>query len=83
MKGLVKEERCTDVGVMLRKCREHAGISMAELSRRANVSTSYVSYVERGEKVPSIDVLFKLVEACGGELRFEVTFPKKGGGARE
>jgi transcriptional regulator with XRE-family HTH domain len=61
------------------KCREHAGISMGCMARRASVSTSYVSHIESGQRVPSVDVLFRLVEACGGELRFEVTFPKKGG----
>jgi transcriptional regulator with XRE-family HTH domain len=71
------EERVTDVSVMLRKCRERAGISMGELGRRSKVTTSYVSHIESGEKTPSVDVLFRLVEACGGELKFEVTF--KGG----
>lgn len=40
-------------GILLRKCRVNAGISLGELSRKINYSKGYVSKIESGQKPPN------------------------------
>ena len=57
-------------GAALRECREHAGISMGELSRRVNYSKGYLSKIENELKPPNPTVA-KLCDAAldaGGRL---------------
>ncbi|MCE4050057.1 MULTISPECIES: helix-turn-helix domain-containing protein [Bacillaceae] len=49
------------VGAALKRLRLEKGYSINELSDRAGVSKSYLSYIERGiQKNPSLQVLSKL-----------------------
>lgn len=49
------------VGTALKRLRLEKGYSINELSDRAGVSKSYLSYIERGiQKNPSLQVLSKL-----------------------
>jgi XRE family transcriptional regulator of biofilm formation len=49
------------VGTRLKKLRLKRGYSINELSDRAGISKSYLSYIERGiQKNPSLQVLSKL-----------------------
>ena len=52
--------------------RRRAGISQRELARRAGVSPSTVTRIERGRMEPTFDLLTRLVEACGRELRIRI-----------
>ena len=47
----------------LRKRREELGLSQAQVAEVADVNPSYVGLLERGERVPSLEILFKLCRA--------------------
>ena len=49
-----------------------AGLSQAEVARRANVSQPVISAYERGRREPALSTLARLVEATGCELSVEV-----------
>lgn len=49
-----------DFGRYLKELRIKRGFSMRELSRRSNVSQAYISQIERGERHPKPEVIFKL-----------------------
>ena len=45
--------------------RRILNISQAELARRVGVHQTTIGFIERGEKLPSLDVLLRLQEALG------------------
>jgi transcriptional regulator with XRE-family HTH domain len=57
-------------GDLLREARRRAGLSQAQLARRAGKPTSSIGRWERGEVQPSLETLRELVGACGLELTF-------------
>lgn len=59
------------------QARRAAGLSQRELSRRTGVPQSAIARIERGQQVPRVDTLEKLLKACGFELRLG---PARGGG---
>jgi transcriptional regulator with XRE-family HTH domain len=59
-------------GDLLREARLRAGLSQAELARRAGKATSVIGRWERGEVRPSLETLRELVDACGLELIFRI-----------
>jgi len=52
-------------GEELRKLRELADLSQEELSFQADIHRNYVGLLERGLRVPSLDILLKLGKALG------------------
>jgi transcriptional regulator with XRE-family HTH domain len=56
-----------------RDARMRAGISQRALAARAGVSASTVARIERGRMEPTFELLTRLIEACGCELRIRVT----------
>lgn len=48
----------------LRHRRELADLSQSQLAARTALSTGYISMLERGEKVPTLDT----IERCAGAL---------------
>ncbi len=54
-----------DALTRLRKRREELGLSQAQVAEAARVNASYVGLLERGERVPSVDVLLELCNAVG------------------
>ena len=59
-------------GDILREARLRAGLSQAELARRAGTHRSAIGRWERGEALPSLETLRELVRACGLELSFRI-----------
>ncbi|MDQ3873994.1 MAG: helix-turn-helix domain-containing protein [Actinomycetota bacterium] len=55
---------------LLREARLRAGLSQAELGRRAGKPQSAIARWERGEVRPSLETLRDLIRACGLELTF-------------
>jgi len=55
-------------GVVIREARQRAGLSQAELARRAKVSQPVISAYESGRREPGLATLAKLVEATGHRL---------------
>ena len=60
-------------GEVLRRARLQAGMSQAELARRAGVSQPVISAYEGGRREPGLEMLRKLVEASGHDLTIGVT----------
>jgi transcriptional regulator with XRE-family HTH domain len=59
-------------GDILHEARLRAGLSQAELARRAGTHRSAIGRWERGEALPSLEKLRELVRACGLELTFRI-----------
>jgi len=59
-------------GSLLREARRKAGLSQAELARRAGVTQSVVSAYESAARQPSLPMLDRLVSATGLELQLQV-----------
>jgi transcriptional regulator with XRE-family HTH domain len=55
---------------LLREARLRAGLTQAELGRRAGKPQSMISRWERGDARPSLETLRDLIRACGLELTF-------------
>ena len=55
-------------GDLLREARLRAGLSQAELARRAGKATSVIGRWERGEVQPSLETLRGVIRAAGLEL---------------
>jgi transcriptional regulator with XRE-family HTH domain len=54
---------------LLLEARRRAGISQAELARRAGLPRSVVNVYERNRRQPGADILARLLGAAGFELR--------------
>lgn len=54
---------------LIRAARQAAGLTMAELARRAGSSKPTVSRYENGLVDPGAETLNRLLRACGWELR--------------
>lgn len=61
----------TDYGQRLRGLRERAGLTQAELARRAGLTTSVLSAYENGRREPRVDVFFRLVELAGFDISYD------------
>jgi transcriptional regulator with XRE-family HTH domain len=60
------------VGPMIRALREQTGLTQAQLAYRASTTQQWVSEIERDQVSPTVDMLQRLVSACGECLRVEV-----------
>ena len=60
---------------LIRRARCQAGLSQAELARRAGMTRSVVNAYERGTRAPGADALVRLVEAAGSAVR--VAYPTR------
>ena len=63
---------------LIREARRRAGLSQAELARRAGVAQSTVGRIESGLRVPSTDLTERLVGAAGFEIRVRLGEPDPG-----
>lgn len=50
---------------VIRRHRNAAGISQEELASRSGMHRTYISFLERGERNPSVDSLLKIGRALG------------------
>ena len=57
---------------ILRAARLHAGLSQAEVGRRAGVAQSVISAYESGRRQPSLPMLLSLIDATGHILDAEL-----------
>lgn len=58
---------------MIRDARQGAGLSQAELARRAGTSQAAVARYERGHAEPAVSTLARLLSACGRRLELATT----------
>ncbi len=57
------------VAAMIREAREHAGLSQAELARRAGTSQPALARYETGVTLPSLPTLERLLRGCDQQLQ--------------
>jgi transcriptional regulator with XRE-family HTH domain len=57
-----------DAGSLIRSARQHAGLSLRELARRAGTSHATLAAYESGRTVPTVTTLDRVVRACGVSL---------------
>lgn len=60
------------IGISIKKRRKELGITQPHLAELADVSTNTLYKIERGQGNPSLEVLNKLAEVLGMELKLEV-----------
>jgi len=63
---------------LVREARKRAGLTQAELARRAGVPQSTVGRIESGSRVPSTALAERLIRAAGYELRVGLGEPDPG-----
>jgi transcriptional regulator with XRE-family HTH domain len=64
-----------DAATLLTECRLRAGLTQRELARRAATSAAAVCVYERGDRVPRVDTLIRLIAATGSTLQLLATRP--------
>ncbi|MDE3100422.1 MAG: helix-turn-helix transcriptional regulator [Verrucomicrobiota bacterium] len=57
------------LGEAIRAKRKKANFSQERLAEKANLSTVFISRVERGKESPSVDSLVKIAKALGASAR--------------
>jgi transcriptional regulator with XRE-family HTH domain len=67
MSALQKHRRL--LGEAVRAARKQAGFSQEKLAEKANLSTVFISRVERGVESPSLDNLVRIARAAGVQVR--------------
>ena len=60
------------IGEAIKNRRKQLGITQPQLAEIAGISTNTLYKLERGQGNPSLDVLYKITEVLGMELKLEV-----------
>ncbi len=60
------------IGETVKRRRKELGITQPHLAELAGISTNTLYKLERGQSNPSLEVLNKLVEVLGMEIKLEV-----------
>ena len=47
----------------MRRLRESRGLTQEELAERAEVSATYIGFVERGDNVPTLTIILQIASA--------------------
>ncbi len=68
----VYDEQPSPAAGLLWLARDKAGITQAELARRAEIPASMVSAYEHGRRQPTLPTLSRLLKAAGYELRLNL-----------
>lgn len=63
---------------LLREARSRAGLTQTELAQRAGVPQSTVGRIESGLRVPSTELLERLIRAAGFDVRVALAVPDPG-----
>lgn len=69
-----------DAAVLIRKARERAGMTQAELARAAHTSQPAVAAYESGQRSPSVRTLDKLIRASGATLQVSLVKTRQAAG---
>lgn len=62
---LVHQKHRQILGEMIRAKRKKSDLSQENLAEKADLSTVFISRVERGKESPSVDSLLKIAKALG------------------
>ena len=63
---------------LVREARRRAGFTQAELAQRAGVAKSTVGRIESGARVPSTEMVERLVRAAGFDVSVSLSEPDPG-----
>lgn len=63
----------TNAADLLLEARMRAGLSQAELARRAGMTRSVINAYEHGRRQPGADALFRILDAAGLDVRLTST----------
>ena len=70
---LVRKTERLEVGSILRKARQDAGLSQIELATKSGTSRNYISRIENGKSDIQLETLNKIVQlGIGKQIRFEI-----------
>lgn len=70
---LVKKTEAVNVGAMLRKAREAAGLSQADVALKSGTTRNYISRIENDKSDIQLETLQKIVEfGIGGEIVVQI-----------
>ena len=64
---------------LVREARKRAGLTQFALAQRANVAQSTVARIETGARIPSTDMVERLVRAAGFEIQVGLREPDHDG----
>ena len=56
------------LGKIITLCRVASSLSQAELARKADITPSYLSLIEKGKRNPSLKLLRRISAVCGVPL---------------
>jgi hypothetical protein len=65
-KRITRTGPVSDLAVQLRRLRQHAHLTLRELSRRTGLSIATLSHAQGGERPPTWSTVSTFVAACGG-----------------
>ena len=65
---VTKKDR-KNLGEGIRKHRKLAGLTQEKLAERIDINPVYMGQIERGYRVPTVDVLLRIVRALKVNLR--------------
>ena len=65
------------MGMRIRVRRKELGLTQGELAKKLDISMVYVSAIERGEKVPSLQTFIQLSVAMGLDVDYLLTGRKQ------
>lgn len=63
--GQAREVLVSNLGALIRQERQRRGLTLAQTSERAHISSAFLSLVERGKATPSLGSLAGIAEALG------------------
>ncbi|WP_181686907.1 helix-turn-helix transcriptional regulator [Halorhabdus salina] len=66
-----------DFETTIKKCREDAGLTQAELADRVGVTRQTILYVEKGEYNPSLELAWRIAREFDAEIEDVFELPKK------
>lgn len=61
----VRRPEAEKFGRIVRKLRESQGLTQDELAELAQVSGTYIGFVERGDNVPTLTIVLQIASALG------------------
>jgi transcriptional regulator with XRE-family HTH domain len=67
--GVVSQKHRRKLGDGIRKYRKEAGLTQEKLAEKVDLNPVYMGQIERGYKVPTVDVLLRVARAVGVRLR--------------
>jgi transcriptional regulator with XRE-family HTH domain len=60
-----KNRICLAFGQAVRRIRNSLGLSQEDLADRAHIHRTYIGGIERGERNPTLTMIYRLAEALG------------------